>query len=355
MFSYMDMKRMPSSTGGILSSLSSPGGSAKGEASSSSSSSVQHTHTYYPPSDEPRQSKPPSMRGRLHLLMAVLTPLGLWHMLGEANHKRGGQFSAAVFLFSGLFFFGASALQHNVGFSPRGELLLQKLDHVGLAVFIVGSLVPTQMLLMRPASPNQAVGFFLASVAATLWVAYNVFVRFNTSLYHKFLTVMPILVFSQSFAPLMNDLELTMLATALVLSAAAAAAFRMEKPGKPGRGLHEVGHLFVVAAAVCVYVGNWSVVRRTCNLYSPEVSKDIQDLVKDQSQDLWDAGGDLWEATSSFAEAAAGFVDTVQDSITDTIQDATGINVGGVVGVGGEKMASQVQAAAYRHRRLRFR
>ena len=287
------------------------------------------------------------MRGRLHLFVAVLMPLGMWHLLGEANHKLTGQLSAAAFISCGLFFFGASALQHNVSFSPRAELLLQKLDHVGLAVFIIGALVPMQVLLMRPAAAGgQALGFFLATLAATLWLTYNVFVRFNTSLYHKFLTVMPILVFSQSFVPLMNDLELTMLATALVLSAAAAAAFRLEKPGKPGRGLHEVGHLFVVAAAVCVYVGNWSVVRRTCNMYSAEVSKDISDLVKDQSQDLWDAGGDLWEATSSFAEVAAGLVDTVQDSITDTIQDATGINVGG-------SGPAQVQAAALR--RLRFR
>jgi hypothetical protein len=33
-------------------------------------------------------------------------------------------------------------------------------------------------------------------------------------------------------------------------------------------GYHEIFHMFVISAGVCVYICNWSIIRRTCQPYA---------------------------------------------------------------------------------------
>lgn len=50
-------------------------------------------------------------------------------------------------------------------------------------------------------------------------------------------------------------------------------------------GYHEVFHIFVVLAGICVYLINWSIIRRTCNIYDrhTDVIDALWRLISNQS------------------------------------------------------------------------
>ncbi len=90
----------------------------------------------------------PFLRGRLHLFCAaVLLPLGMWHLYGEANGNTWGRLAAVVYVGTNIFCYGVSGIYHLVNWSPRNEILLQKWDHVGIAMLSCGTRFPPTCLL----------------------------------------------------------------------------------------------------------------------------------------------------------------------------------------------------------------
>lgn len=82
----------------------------------------------------------PTCRGALHMLSSLLfLPFALWFLLKEANGNRAGEVAAVLYIASNFWSYGVSAMYH-MGrcFSARTEIVLQKLDHAGIAVFAAG-------------------------------------------------------------------------------------------------------------------------------------------------------------------------------------------------------------------------
>ena len=81
----------------------------------------------------------PTCRGCFHMLATMILPFVMWFLVSEANGNRRGEIAAIVYVTSNMWSYGVSAMYH-IGrcWSARTEILLQKLDHAGIAVFAAG-------------------------------------------------------------------------------------------------------------------------------------------------------------------------------------------------------------------------
>ncbi|CEM34760.1 unnamed protein product [Vitrella brassicaformis CCMP3155] len=96
----------------------------------------------------------PLLRGKLHLLMVILTPLWSGSLLTTpaATVHTEAYFAASVACLSILYNASVSALFHNVAFrwSPRANRTVNKLDYLGIFIAIAGSAFPLNFLLFSP-------------------------------------------------------------------------------------------------------------------------------------------------------------------------------------------------------------
>ena len=195
----------------------------------------------------------PSLRGKLHLFCAVLLPLGLWHLLGEANNEFYGQLVAFVYIASNIFCYGVSGLYHCVTWSPRTEILMQKLDHVGIALLSCGTFFPLQVLLLSPVRPKVAALFFTMMIMCFLWVFYNIFYRMSPSVNRQVMVVATILPFLPIITPLLTNLEILCIALTFFFKGIGTLVYQYERPNPWPKtcGFHEIFHYFVVRDQYC--------------------------------------------------------------------------------------------------------
>jgi len=119
----------------------------------------------------------PLFRGRLHAFCAALLPIGAWHLLNEAGDSGNGKIAALVYVGTNIFCYGVSGLYHTLVWSPKVEILLQKLDHVGIALLTCGTFLPMQLLLLAPYAPSMAGLFVALELLALLVVVHHIFVK----------------------------------------------------------------------------------------------------------------------------------------------------------------------------------
>lgn len=205
----------------------------------------------------------PALRGILHLICSLLLPFGMWHLVKESNGSTIGSIAAVVYVFTNIFCYGFSALYHVGKWSIQKEILLQKVDHCGIALLSAGTFFPASILLL----PSE-VGllFFLSTFSSFLWTCYHI-VHLRPSSLRQIIVIGTLLPFMPFLSPLMNNIEfwgtiLTIMFQAIGLTIF---SFRQPNPWPTVFGYHEIFHVFVVLAGICVYFINWSIIRRTCN------------------------------------------------------------------------------------------
>ena len=220
-------------------------------------------------------------RGWLHFICALILPLGMYHLIIEANGNMAGIISSVTYVTMNIFCYGCSGLYHIGRWSPKVEIVLQKLDHSGIAILSVGTFIPVTVLILMPSHPRIAVIFLLSSFCCALWTIYNIF-QLRPSSIRQVLVVATIFPVLPTLYTLMNNLEFNMTIACMVFQAIGLLVFTIERPNPLPSifGFHEIFHIFVVLAGLCVYIANWSIVRRTCNPYSHnvDVSKVISDF-----------------------------------------------------------------------------
>lgn len=213
----------------------------------------------------------PTCRGVLHMLVSVFVlPPAFWYILRECNGNMYGIVSSSLYVLSVLFCYGISALFH-VGrcWSAQSEILLQKLDHAGIAITSVGTFLPSIFLLF----PVAEGALFLIILLALL--GYNVYsiVKLRPSVIA--LAVIPAV--SVLFLPRIwvtfTSFELTMYFSIVIFKFCGTLVYVYQRPDPIPKvfGFHEIFHTFVVLAGSMIYLANFSIVRRTCNPYSHHV------------------------------------------------------------------------------------
>ena len=215
----------------------------------------------------------PACRGVLHLLCTLLLPLAMWHLLQEANGNEYGEIAGIIYLVSNLWCYGASAVFHVGTWSPKVEIVLQKLDHTGIAVMSVGTFIPTIMLLFPP---WEAMLFVTLSLLTCVWAITGI-AQNNPSLGRQILVPAVSLIFLPRMWMTFSGLELSCYFLTIMLKVIGVFVFVKQKPDPWPHcfGYHEIWHVFVVLAGLCIYTANWSIIRRTCNPFAHETPEAI--------------------------------------------------------------------------------
>ena len=222
----------------------------------------------------------PLLRGFFHLIATVFLIFGLWDLFTEANGSLVGEIAAVLYVSSNIWCYGFSALYHVGRWSARVEILFQKLDHCGIAILGCGTMLPVAMLLLPPWQ-----GFLLAflAVSTCVWACWNI-LHLRPSLLRLLINGCTLVPFLPTLSTLMDRTEFTATLLVFVFQGLGVLAFTRQRPNPwPGvLGYHEIFHLLVICAGFCVYVVNWSVIRRMCN---PEelryVAEDIIEVILD--------------------------------------------------------------------------
>jgi hemolysin III len=223
----------------------------------------------------------PACRGMLHMVCALLLPVGVWHLVSQANGHFHGEVVAFIYVLSNFWCYGASAVYHVGKWSPKTEIMLQKMDHTGIAVMSVGTFVPTAVLLF----PQwEGILFISMLLAACAWCIQGIVVNIP-SLVRQAIVPAISLLFLPRLCVTFNSLELSCYFATIILKGVGIAVFVKQKPDPwPSFfGYHEIWHVFVVLGGVCIYIANWSIILRSCNPY--EHNNDLSVIL---SREVWD-------------------------------------------------------------------
>lgn len=216
----------------------------------------------------------PFFRGVLHLICTiVLLYYSIWHFYSIAGESCiHGKFVGIVYILSNIFCYGISSLYHVGGgwyWSLEIEIILQKLDHCGIAILSAGSLLPMATLLLDEGRIGNILQCFL--VFLCLLTFFKIFqnkpsVLRQLSVAGAFVPFLPFLIFR------FNSFELTALLCGCALNFIAVYFFVHQIPNQGTIcqnwfGYHEVFHVFIVSAGLCAYIMNYSIVYRKCLPY----------------------------------------------------------------------------------------
>lgn len=206
----------------------------------------------------------PRLRGRLHQ-GAFLVSFGTGLLLLMASPAGSARAAAAVYAGSVTALFGTSALYHRHSWSPRGRLIMQRVDHSMIFVLIAGTYTPIAVLVL-PQPTGTVVLCVVWGVAAAavglrlLWRSGPGWMVFPLSglLGAVALAVLPDLMRSVG----LPGMALLVLGGATYLSGMTILIMHRPDPRPSVFGYHEVFHLLTLVAGVLFFTLNLMVVLR---------------------------------------------------------------------------------------------
>ena len=210
----------------------------------------------------------PRLRGWLHAYAAVISVVSGASLIAVAAAVRGGTAGAVTSIYAATvtLLFGTSAMYHRRTWSPHHHLLMKRLDHSMIFVFIAGTYTPLAVLTL----PTGSMIWVLVAVwgGAAVGVGLQLFwpghPRWISAPCYLALGWVAVFVFP--------DLLHTGGVPAFALIAAGgliytygAVVYAMKRPNPAPNtfGFHEVFHLCTLVAATCHYVAIWFAVFAT--------------------------------------------------------------------------------------------
>lgn len=206
----------------------------------------------------------PLFRGIIHLLCTFLLPFGLMEMVVVSNACMLNLIASVIYVSSNMICYGLSAAFHLFRWSAKVEILIQKLDHCGIALLSTGTIVPVSLLLLPSPFGLLLLGSTFCSFVCT---CYYIFQN-KPSVWRQAITAGLLVLFVPVLYPTMNAIEFTCMLSTMVVQIIGLIVFIHECPNCHRNifGYHEIFHVLVSLAGLCVYICNWSVVKRmnTC-------------------------------------------------------------------------------------------
>lgn len=164
-----------------------------------------------------------------------------------------------------------SALYHVGKWSIQIEIILQKLDHCGVAILSTGTMVPCCLLLL----PTH-IGLFFLSLSAVCCVraCYYIF-KLEPSVSRQVIVPCVMLPFLPWMYHRMNSSEFGFVIGTMIMQIIGLLVFVKQFPNPIPSifGYHEIFHVFVVIAGIFVYACNYSIVSRSGGHPPVEVAK----------------------------------------------------------------------------------
>lgn len=203
----------------------------------------------------------PRLRGRLHLLAAVVSVAGLvW--LVRAAPSTEALIAAWVYGVSSVLLYTTSGTYHVFARSPRARRVMQRADHSMIYLLIAGSATPACVLLMDGWPRAALLGLLWAGAATGVvlkLVAFDRFRKLSGALYIVLgwagMLALPAL--------LSRPTALVLIIVAGVIYTAGAALFAAGRPRLSPRwfGYHEWWHVMGVAAGALLFAMNLGLIR----------------------------------------------------------------------------------------------
>ena len=211
------------------------------------------------PPRRPTDLGKPRMRGWLHLyafFVAGVAGVVLIALAASTGRRAGGSAAAAcaIYSVSACLVFGTSALYHRRIWSPRGYIVMRRLDHSMIFVFIAGTYTPFAVLLLSRTAATVILSIVWggALLGVVLKVRYPHAPRWLAAPLYIVLGWVAVGVFPQLLAQ-GGPAMLALLLAGGVCYTVGAVSFALRRPNPwPGTfGHHEVFHACTVVAAVC--------------------------------------------------------------------------------------------------------
>ena len=209
----------------------------------------------------------PRLRGWLHAYAAVVSVVTGAALVAVASSVRGGAAAATTAIYSATVtaLFGISAAYHRLDWSPRAHLIMKRLDHAMIFIFIAGTYTPLAVLCL---SRDAAI-----SVLAVVWAGALAGVTLQTTWRSapRWLSAPCYIALGWVAVFVTPDLLRNGGVGAFVLIVAGGliytvggVVYALKRPDPfPGVfGFHEVFHLCTLVAALCHYIAVWLVALR---------------------------------------------------------------------------------------------
>ncbi len=212
----------------------------------------------------------PACRGYLHLFCSFLVlPPSLYYLVQECHGNATGVMASTLFILSMFLCYGCSAAYHVGTWSRDTEIILQKMDHAGIAAMSVGTFLPC-IILLFPAAEG---AMFLLMLMAAFTYSIHGIVNLKPSVTALGLIPACSALFIPRMFTVLTSYEMTLYFVVVFLKLLGAAVFVTHKPDPfPNTfGYHEIFHCLVAIAGCGVYLCNYSIVRRICNPYAHHI------------------------------------------------------------------------------------
>ncbi|HYI62670.1 MAG TPA: hemolysin III family protein [Acidimicrobiales bacterium] len=203
----------------------------------------------------------PRLRGRLHLLAAVVSVAGLVWLVRSAASPEA-TVAAWVYGVTSVLLYLTSGTYHVFARTARARRIMQRADHSMIYLLIAGSATPVALLLLD--------GWWRAALLGLMWagavtgvvvklVAFDRLKKLGGTLYIV-LGWAGVLAFPALWS---RPLSLALFAGGGILYTVGAALFAAGRPRLSSRwfGYHEVWHTFGVAAGALLFASNLGLIR----------------------------------------------------------------------------------------------
>ena len=198
----------------------------------------------------------PMMRGWLHL---VMTPIALIAgiVLIVLAPTMTGRIGGAVWLLAAVALFGVSAAYHRGNWGPRTGLMLRRLDHANIFIFIAASYTPLALMLLSPQSQVMLLTIIWSTALAgvffnLVWISSPRWL--HTALY--LLMGWAALGWIGEFYANASLQVFVLISLGGFIYTAGAVVYALKWPDPSPRyfGYHEIFHACTIVAAICHFV-----------------------------------------------------------------------------------------------------
>jgi hemolysin III len=203
----------------------------------------------------------PRLRGRLHLLAAVASVVGLVVLLRVADSGLADA-GALIYGSAAFLLYLSSAVYHVFASSPRALRVMQRIDHSMIYVLIAGTFTPFGLIVLD--DPWRWVSL------ATMWAGAALGVVLTLAAYERYrkLAAALYIILGWTGLIMLPSLVDRPSVFALVLTGGlvytlGAILFALRRPVLSPRwfGYHEVWHALGVAAGAILYMANFQLLR----------------------------------------------------------------------------------------------
>jgi hemolysin III len=207
----------------------------------------------------------PLLRGVSHQV-AFFVAIVATGVLVRSTRTPAAAYAAVVFGAALVLQFGVSALYHRVDWSPDARKRMRRADHAAIFVLIAGGYTPLFALVPGAHGGHLAlagiwVGAFIGVVKSLLWPHAPKWLTALLCVGLGWAVVGEVL----ARASFVGVLPVAMLVVSGTVYSLGAVVYALKRPDPSPRvfGYHEVFHLIVIGASVCLFAHVWLVLQAT--------------------------------------------------------------------------------------------